>query len=246
MILVTDIGNSDIVFGIHDGKSWQGTWRHPSTEYLTAQQTLDQAFSAVETVDQAILSSVVPGLSPAIQSMIQKRWGRMPVVMQPALYQRLSIQIDNPWEIGSDLVANALYAYEQFKAPCVVVDFGTALTFTSVAASGYVMGVAIAPGLKTAMRALSLNTAQLPQVPLSFPPSAIGKNTAHAIQAGIMMGYVGLVKEILDQITLEMGPDTKVLATGGLVSIMEPLHARFELVEPLLTLEGLRLALKYA
>ncbi len=249
MQLITDIGNSDIVFGIYNQDHWVGTWRHPSSEYLTANETLRQAIQAAsqfqESWEQVIMSSVVPGLNHAVQSLLREETKLEPVIMGPSLYQNLSIRIDNPWEIGSDLVANALYAHETFRTSAVVVDFGTALTFTSVLADGYVQGVAIAPGVKTAMRALSLNTAQLPQVPLAFPPSAIGKNTAHALQAGIMLGYVGLVKEVL-AITLKELPDpVHVLATGGLVSVMTPLHALFDLVEPMLTLDGVRLAGNY-
>ena len=145
----------------------------------------------------------------------------------------------NPHELGSDLAANAVGAYAHFKSALIVVDFGTALTFTSVDNRGKMLGVAIAPGVKTAMKSLSANTAKLPEIPLEIPAHTIGSNTIEAMQAGIMKGYVGLVKHMINETKNEIGGEVKVVATGGLSFIFQPLHETFDLIDPKLTLNGL-------
>jgi type III pantothenate kinase len=189
-----------------------------------------------------VISSVVPDLTDKIIHVTATLFEKKPIVLGPDIYPRLPIEVLNPYEIGSDLVANAVAAYEKFKTNCAVVDFGTALTFTTLSSGGKIEGVAIAPGLKTAIRSLSQNTAKLFDVPLELPKSVLGKNTVHAIQAGILMGYEGLVKSMLDRIRTEMNdPDLKSVATGGLSSIIAPLNGTFTAIEPHLTLEGLRI-----
>jgi len=245
MILAVDIGNSDIVWGIYRAGQWLPEWRHPSSDYLNLQKTLDKKIEesevALDQLQQVVLSSVVPGITPFMLDMIERYTHREPVVMGPELYKKIDFEIDNPWEIGSDLVANALAGFELVRDYCVVIDFGTALTFTCVSDTGHILGVSIAPGLKTAMNALFYNTAQLPQVPLEIPPSAIGKNTAHALQSGIMLGYVGLVKELLERLRADIGHDFKVIATGGLARFMTPLHEYFDILDAQLTLDGIRI-----
>lgn len=246
MLLAIDIGNSDTVFGVHDGQGWHQPWRHPSQHYLTAGRHLQEGAAAagidLTTLDRVVLSSVVPGITPHLHMVVQRLTGQAPLVVGPGLYAQLDMGIDNPHEIGSDLVANAFAAQARAGGqPAVVVDFGTALTFTSISGTGRILGVAIAPGLRTAIRSLFLNTAQLPVVPLELPETAIGKNTAHALQAGIMLGYVGLVKELLDHTRRELGGSCRVYATGGLAGKLTPLHPLFDEVDPLFTLDGLRL-----
>lgn len=245
MTLAIDIGNSDIVWGIYRAGQWLPEWRHPSSDYLRVEETLKAKLEETEVnlsaIEKVVLSSVVPGITPFMRDLLSRYVTREPIVMGPKLYQRLGLEIDNPWEIGSDLVANALAGYELVRGYCVVIDFGTALTFTCVSDTGYVLGVSIAPGLKTAMNALFYNTAQLPQVPLEIPPNSLGKNTAHALQSGIMLGYVGLVKELLIRFREDIGHDFKVIATGGLARFMTPLHEYFDIMDPMLTLDGLRL-----
>ncbi|MCI4670752.1 MAG: type III pantothenate kinase [Bacteroidia bacterium] len=250
MILAIDIGNSDIVWGIYRAGQWLPEWRHPSSDYLKVEETLKKKIEETEVdfsqLSRVVLSSVVPGITPFMLDVIRRYTQRDPLLMGPDLYQQMELEIDNPWEIGSDLVANALAGYELTKDYCVVIDFGTALTFTCVSDTGYVLGVSIAPGLKTAMNALFYNTAQLPQVPLEIPPNSLGKNTAHALQSGIMLGYVGLVKELLARFREDIGHDFKVLATGGLARFMTPLHSYFDMMDPMLTLDGLRLVAERA
>lgn len=247
MLLAIDIGNSDIVFGLHDGRSWLPVLRVP-THYSSRLEDYDAEVRRlfrengldVSAVSRVVLSSVVPGETFLVRSLAVGLFDVQPVLVGPDVYPKLGLDILSPREIGTDLVANAVYAHHTYRPEnVVVVDFGTALTFTVVSGSGKIEGVSIAPGLKTAVKSLSTNTAQLPEVPLVMPASAIGKNTAHAIQAGILWGYVGLVKEMIVQIQAEIGP-CKVLATGGLSAILTPLHGVFDEVDPLLTLNGLR------
>ena len=244
MLLAVDIGNTDIVFGIYD-ETWLYQWRHPSSEFVTADRTLIS--KAAETnldltkIDRVVLSSVVPNATEKVKELLTDKLGKEPFTLGPDLFSRISMGIKNPAEIGSDLVANAFAAYQKFQQACVVVDFGTALTFTTISQDGEILGVAIAPGLKTAMNALFSNTAQLAMVPLEIPKSALGKDTPHALQAGILLGYVGLVKELLDRISDELKMPIKVAATGGLSSVLTPLHDRFDIIDKMLTLDGLRL-----
>ena len=167
-------------------------------------------------------------------------FGKKPTVLGPDVYERLSLKVLNPFEIGSDLVANSVAAVSMVGTDCLVVDFGTALTFTLIQ-KNEITGVSIAPGLKTAIRSLSQNTAKLFDVPLQLPGSALGKNTVHAIQAGTLFGYEGLVKFMMERIQTEINsPQLPVVATGGLVAVINTLHGLFTCVEPDLTINGLR------
>lgn len=252
MFLAVDIGNSDVVLGLYARQQWLHLWRVPSQPPQTEdfyqahlQACLAQAQVPPHHVEKAILSSVVPSLAPVWQQVLAQALGRPPLVMGPALYARLPLAIERPEEIGADLVANALAAYLQYRQTCIVADFGTALTFTVVSGEGRLLGVSIAPGLRTAMRALSQNTAKLPEVPLEVPASAIGRNTAQAMQAGILHGYTGLVGHMLAQIRAELGQRCIALATGGLASAIPALRPYFYAIQPTLTLDGLRLASSY-
>ena len=151
------------------------------------------------------------------------------------------MKILNPYEIGSDLVANAVAAYFKYGQTCIVVDFGTALTFTTVSGDGTILGVSIVPGLKTAIRSLSQNTAKLFDVPLEMPDSALGRNTVSAIQSGIILGYEGLVKNIVTKIREEQKEPCPAIATGGLAFVITSLKDFFYAFEPTLTLDGLRM-----
>lgn len=248
MILVLDIGNSDITVGLSHNESWLHIWRIPSIvdrpELFYGIKLRDYFFEAglrIDDVNTIVISSVVPDLTGKIINVTVTLFERNPIVLDHEVYKKLPIRVLNPYEIGSDLVANALAAYTRFQSNCVVVDFGTALTFTTIAASGEILGVAIAPGLKTAIKSLSQNTAKLFDVPLEMPASVLGKNTVHAIQAGILLGYDGLVKGMLNRIKQELKQDDlPTVATGGLSSIIS-LNDYFAVIDPNLTLEGLRI-----
>lgn len=248
MLLAIDAGNTNIVFGIYDGSSWTHEWRFntlPIKNQIEYEVFLRLNFLEndlkLSDVDGIIISSVVPQLN----TILAEFWSNLieceHVFIGPKYYDQLPIVTSNPHSIGTDLMANAMAAHCLYKIDCIVVDFGTALTFTVVEASGNIHGVNIAPGLKTAIKALVGNTAQLPEVPLELPTSVIGKNTVHAIQAGVLWGYISMVEGMLDRIQNEMGRNFKVVATGGLSSVLTPLHDRFDEVNRHLTLEGLRL-----
>lgn len=249
MILVLDIGNSDITIGLYNHKAWLHVWRigsvaeRPELYYgIKIRDYFSEAGIAITDVEKIVLSSVVPNLTDKIINVTVTLFEKNLVVLGPEVYSKLPIKVLNPYEIGSDLVANAVAAYTMFKANCVVVDFGTALTFTTVSASGEIVGVAIVPGLKTAIRALSQNTAKLFDVPLEMPKTVLGKNTVHAIQAGILIGYEGLVKFMLERIREELkDKHLSTVATGGLSTIITPQNGTFTRIEPNLTLDGLRL-----
>ncbi len=249
MILVLDIGNSDVTLGLANGKAWAHVWRIPAVADrpelfygIKIREFFSEAGIQTTDVTRIILSSVVPNLTDKIINVTVTLFEKNPVVLGPEIYPKLPVKVLNPYEIGSDLVANAVAAYSAYRSNCVVVDFGTALTFTTISASGNILGVAIVPGLKTAIRALSQNTAKLFDVPLELPQSVLGKNTVHAIQAGILMGYEGLVKSMLERIKTELNdPQLQSIATGGLSSIITPLSGTFTEIDPNLTLNGLRL-----
>ncbi|GIL21925.1 MAG: type III pantothenate kinase [Bacteroidota bacterium] len=248
MLLALDIGNSDITVGLWKDNAWKHVWRISSRpdlpELYYGVKIRDYFFESGNAVDQVktiVLSSVVPAMNDKLKNVSRMLFEKDPVVLGPKVYASLPMQILNPFEIGSDLVANAAAAYFKYKQACIVVDFGTALTFTTVSAKGEILGVSIAPGLRTAVRALSQNTAKLFDVPLEMPTSPLGKNTITAIQSGVLFGYEGLVKNVVSHIQAELKVSCIVVATGGLSSIIAPLTGFFHSIEPNLTLDGLRL-----
>lgn len=248
MLLAIDIGNSNIVCGLSNNNVWHEQFRIHTVANKTADEyeviyrsLLASRNINLNDINQIVLSSVVPTLLHTIKSMIRKLLHKDPLVLSPEIYPHLSIGISNPYEIGTDLIANAVAVHHEFSGNCIVVDFGTALTFTAVQADGNILGVSIAPGLKTAMASLSSKTAQLPNIELAIPPSYIGKNTVHAIQAGIVLGYKGLIESLLKGIKKELKGKTTIIATGGLCSVMLPLIDCFDHHKPMLTLDGLKI-----
>lgn len=252
MILVLDIGNSDITMGLWDGSQWRHTWRIPSRthqpELFYGVKIRDYFFEAgiqVSAVDKMVLSSVVPGLTEKIQKVVRTLFEKEPILLGPSVYENLPIEVLNPYEIGSDLVANAMGAYMKMKRSCIVADFGTALTFTTVSGTGKILGVSIVPGLRTAIKALSQNTARLFDVPLEMPKSALGTSTITAIQSGLVIGYDGLVRSMVNAIRKELNDDCPAIATGGLSFVITSLKGFFYSIEPNLTLDGLREIAEY-
>jgi len=252
MLLAIDIGNTNIVFGIHTGKKWLPEWRletslkkSASDHEIFLRSCFLECGIKQSQVEITVVSSVVPSLTQKIQVTVNQFLGLKPVIIGPEIYPKLPLQVRSPNEIGTDLVANALAGFqlsqrEASPKPVIVVDFGTALTFTVIDERGKMLGVTIAPGLVTSIRALSGNTAQLPEVPLEMPASAIGTNTVTALQAGILKGYVGLVSHMLQEIEGELGQDCFTIATGGLSAIITPLKPYFDVVDKNLTLNGMK------
>jgi type III pantothenate kinase len=247
MLIAIDVGNTNIVFGVHDGDRWAYHWRvqtvrerMPDEYAVMFRNFLSDAGLEFRQFDQAILSSVVPQLTSGLSNMVAQHTGYPPVVVSAKVNTGVRINVDHPESVGSDRIADAVASYERFKANCVVVDFGTATAFTIVVEPGELIGAVIAAGLTTTADALVRRTAQLPQVELVPPPSIIGRNTIHAMQAGLVLGHVAMVEGIIDRIRSELG-GAKVIATGGLATVLAPLTDRFDAVDPWLTLDGLRL-----
>lgn len=253
MLLVIDIGNTNIVFGLNDSEKWVSDWRIQTDIHKTADEyevIFRSLLSGEDTgsgrIRSVVLSSVVPTLVQPFIDMLSRFLKLTPILLGPELYDKLPIKVMNPYQIGSDLVANSLAAYEKYGEYVTIIDFGTALTFTTVGSGGKILGVSIAPGLNTAVNALAGRTAQLPKVHLIPPPSVLGQNTVHAIQSGIVLGYSGLVCSIISRIEQELDRPVQVVATGGLSTIMAPIIPAITHVEPLLTLEGLKLVKKFS
>ncbi len=248
MLLAVDVGNTNIVFGIHNGKEWLRHWRirtvrdkMPDEYAVLFRGFINEAGVTMGHFSQIVLSSVVPPLTHTFCDMLSMQTGQDPILVNCEVNTGLTFQVDNPVEVGADLIADAVAAYERFHTACVVVDFGTATTFTAVSAHAEFLGVAIAPGVNLAASALAGGTAQLPQIALTPPPNVIGTNTIHALQSGIVFGYVGLVNGMIDRIRNELDQTAPVIATGGLSRLIAPLTNRFSDIDPWLTLEGIRL-----
>ena len=248
MLLAIDIGNSNINFGLYDRDSWRKTGRIQTVldkmpdEYVALFRNLLAADNVpLDRIDRVILGSVVPPLTGTLSEMVNDLVHRYPLIVGPGVKTGIRIRTDNPAEVGADIVANAVAAYDQFKGSSIVVSFGTALTFTAVAEPGDLLGVAIAPGLNTAVKALSQHTAQLPSVQLVPPPSPIGRNTIHSIQSGVLYGYVGMVEALIKRIRAELPGTVQVIATGGQALLITPLTDLFDRTDPWMTLDGLRI-----
>ncbi|MFC3416623.1 type III pantothenate kinase [Algoriphagus hitonicola] len=250
MFLAIDAGNSNVVFALFDEKSgkWTNQFRlETKTNKLISQLSkkvpvyfLEHSLTPADIVSIG-MSSVVPEINSILIDFCKSYFGREPFQITEKSYQNLPIKSLRPQEIGADLMCNVMAAWDRYQSPVIIVDFGTALTFTVVDEEGIILGVNIVPGLKTAIKSLFINTAKLPEVELKLPESAIGKNTIHAIQAGVLYGYTSLVKGMLQTIRDELKSDFKVVATGGLSAILTTLESDFDQVDKNLTLEGLRL-----
>jgi type III pantothenate kinase len=247
LILAIDIGNTNIVIAMYNNGLWTNTFRYetkePQSEFFyenALRNILLEWRIAPSDVHQCVISSVVPDVNHIIMEAVINVTAHAPLLLAPEVYKTLDMVIPHPYEIGSDIVSNAYAAFKMYGPRCIIVDFGTALTFTIVDASG-IVGVTIAPGLKTAINALAKNTALLPLVPLELPDSAIGHDTVSAIQAGILWGYVGLVRELLRKQKSELTGNYKIIATGGLSSVLHPLENEFDTISKMLTLDGMRL-----
>lgn len=247
MLLAIDIGNTNIVFGVNEEGKWKNHWRiqtdHLKTadEYEVIFRTLLNAGKICNTnINRIILSSVVPSLVHPFNEMLSELFpAANQTVINPEIYRLLPVRVLNPYQIGTDLVANTVAAFQKYGKLTTVIDFGTALTFTTIGKDAEILGVAIAPGLNTAVSALAGKTAQLPEIHLTPPPSVLGENTVHAIQAGVVLGFTGLVDSIIERIQEELKEEVTVVATGGLSSVISPLTKYIKIIEPLLTLDGL-------
>ncbi len=245
-ILVADVGNTQIVLGIYEGDRLLDSWRlatardRTADEYgiLARQLIADRAAGGLAG---AAVASVVPPLNPVIREMIQKSFDTDPLFVEPGVKTGLSIQTENPLEVGADRIANAVAAFTLFGGPTVVVDFGTATTFDVVTARGEYRGGVIAPGLTISAEALFSRAARLPRVDVKRPSQLIGTNTVASMQSGIYYGYLGLIDGLLERIRGEIESVKTVVATGGLAPMLARDSRYIEHVDLELTMKGLKI-----
>ncbi len=246
MLLAIDIGNSNVVWGIFESQTLKQHWRlntdpaRTSDEYGAIIQDLLRASGiGPDQVTGVILSSVVPSLTTAFEQMSEVYFRRKLLLVSPELDTGLKLSYTNPRELGSDRLVNAAAAYARYKSALIIIDLGTATTFCAVTQAGEYLGGVIAPGLGIAADALFSRTAKLPKVDLVRPQTVIGKDTVSSIQSGLIFGYTGLVDEIVVRMQQELGQKARVIATGGLASMIAPESRTIQEVSPYLTLEGL-------
>jgi type III pantothenate kinase len=247
-LFCVDIGNTNVVMGLYHGEELEAHWRIATDHHKMADEyamlvldLFERSAQDSATVDGVIIASVVPPLTSIFQMLSQRYLRQPPLVIDIGTHTGARVLIDNPQEVGADRVVNAVAAHHRYGGPACVVDFGTATTFDAVSAEGNYLGGAIAPGIGIAAEALFQRTAKLPRTDLIRPPAAIGKNTVHAMQSGLLFGYVGLVEGLVARFRAELGPEMKVIATGGLATLIAAETAVIDAVDPWLTLEGLRL-----
>ena len=248
MLLAVDVGNTQTVLGLLSGQEWVGQWRVATEPERTADELgvfidrlLDIRGLSAEDVNAACLSSTVPVLVREYEALAERYLDTAMLVIGPGVRTGIPILVDDPREVGPDRIANSVAALERYGAPCVVVDFGTATNFDAVSAAGEYIGGAIAPGLETSMDALFSRAARLVKVDFVAPPEPVGRNTVHALQSGFVFGFAGQIDGIVGRIRTQIGQGAEVVATGGLASLIAPYSETINLVDPDLTLEGLRI-----
>ncbi|SFS95075.1 type III pantothenate kinase [Paenibacillus sp. 453mf] len=248
MILVVDVGNSNIVLGIYKKKELLHHFRISTSRQSTVDEygvmihnLFQMSGISASKIEGVIISSVVPPLVNVLEEMCIKYVGKKPLLVGPGIKTGLNLRYENPREVGADRIVNAVAAIDRYQCPLVVVDFGTATTFDCIDAEGNYLGGAIVPGIGISTEALYQRASKLPRIELEKPKKVIGRNTVHAMQAGIIFGYAGQVDGIVDRIKDEMKAVPKVIATGGLAELIASETRTIEEVNPMLTLEGLRI-----
>lgn len=248
MLLVVDIGNTNVVFGVYQEQELRQTFRVATDRTRTADEygVLLHNMFALRRIDPgqvraAIIASVVPPLTDVLSDAVQKTLARDPLVVGPGLKTGISVLYENPRDVGADRICNAVAAFERVRGGVIVVDFGTATTFDCVSPKAEYLGGVIVPGVNVSLDALLGRAAKLPPIELAEPPRVIGRNTIHAIQSGVVHGYASLVDGLVEKLTAELDFDCVTLATGGLASIVCKHTKNVTTVDHDLTLEGLRI-----
>jgi type III pantothenate kinase len=195
----------------------------------------------VSSVQGTVISSVVPPLDSTLRDVCERYFQIKPLFIEPGVKTGMPVHYDNPAEVGADRIVNGVAAFEKYGGPCIIVDFGTATTFDAVSAKGEYLGGVITPGVGISADALFQRTARLPRVDIRKPPRVLATNTVNSLQSGLYYGYLGLIDGILERLIAELGGDVKVVATGGLASLMGGGSKYIREVDDLLTLEGLRI-----
>lgn len=247
-LFCVDIGNTNIVMGLYASEELVTHWRIATVHRRMADEyamlildLFERAGQDPAAVSGVIISSVVPPLTGIFEKISQRYFEQTALVVGAGVQTGVRNRYDNPQEVGADRIVNAAGAYHRYGGPACVVDFGTATTFDALSAEGDYLGGAIAPGIGIAAEALFQRTAKLPRIGLDRPPAAIGKTTVQSMQSGLLFGYVGLVEGMVARFRAELGADMKVIATGGLASLVAAETSSIDAVDPWLTLVGLRL-----
>ena len=248
MLLTIDIGNTNITLGIYEGQEAGPRWRlatdhqrMPDEYGLQFLGLLEHAGIRHEDLEGVCMASVVPPITGRIAEACRRYLGLAPLVVSAGVRTGVRIRYEDPRAVGADRIVDAAAVQTLYGGPACVVDFGTATTFDAISKEGDYLGGAIAPGIGIASEALFMRAAKLPRVELRRPPSAIGRNTVHAMQSGLLFGYVGLVEGIVARFRRELGPEMKVIATGGLAEIIAQETDIIDIINPWLTLDGLAL-----
>ena len=249
MVLTLDMGNTNIKTALFDGEDMAQYWRLTTNKQMSSDEygiLLCNLFRhnglSTDVVSGIIISSVVPSINFTIEHMIQNYFHTTPMTLQPGVRTGINLKYDNPRELGSDRIANAVAAYELYGGPCIFIDFGTATTFGVLSAKGEFLGGAICPGFKVASEALVERAAKLPNFELVKPDTVIGRTTITNLQSGIVYGHVGMVTYLIDKMKQEIGaPQAKVIATGGLALLVAGETDKIDVLDGTLTLKGLRM-----
>ncbi|MDQ7092817.1 type III pantothenate kinase [Desulfosporosinus sp. PR] len=248
MILLFDVGNTNIVLGVYDERTLSHHWRVSTDKSRTVDEyavviknLFDFSGLIFQEITAVVISSVVPPVMPTLETLARKYFGVEPLVVGPGVKTGMPIIYDNPREVGADRIVNAVAAYAKYGGPLVIVDFGTATTFCAVSKRGEYLGGAIVPGIGISTEALFLHASKLPRVEMVKPTAVIAKNTVAGMQSGIYYGFTGQVDGIVKRMKEELGAETKVVATGGLAQMISQESEMIETVDPFLTLEGLLL-----
>jgi type III pantothenate kinase len=248
MLLVVDVGNTQTHVGAYDGTRLVEHWRFATVRSSTADELgaalrnlLDLRGLRFGDLEASIVSSTVPQLGPEWTAMAERYLGHPMLHVRPGLKTGMPIRLDAPHELGADRLVNAVAAYARVQACCIVVDFGTAITYDAVSDAGEYLGGIICPGVEISMEALTERAAQLHRIDLGEPRSLIGHSTVDAMRAGIVFGFAAQVDGLVTRLRDELGDNTTAIATGGLAHAIVPFTTRIDAVDDLLTLEGLRL-----
>ncbi|MCH8157581.1 MAG: type III pantothenate kinase [Nitrospinae bacterium] len=251
MLLAIDVGNSNNVIGLFSGDKLLTHWRirtewarTPDEYWVLIKEFILLNDVATETIDDIIIACVVPPLVPILQEMGRKYFSCEPLIVGPGIKTGISILYNNPAEVGADRIVNSVAAFEKYGGPLIVVDFGTATTFDVISSKGEYLGGAIFPGVQLSMEALFKNAAKLPRVELAVPEHVIGKSTVESIHSGAINGFVSMIDGMVSKIQAELGQKTYVVATGGIVEPIASRASSIDIIDPLLTLEGLRIIYK--
>lgn len=252
MILLVDVGNTNIVLGVHNGREYIASWRISSDGNKTSDEYGIQVIELFRlsdidpsSIEGVIVSSVVPNIMHSLENMLRKCFKVEPIIVGPGIKTGINIKYDNPKEVGADRIVNAVAAHEIYKSPVIIIDFGTATTFCSVLENGDYLGGCICPGIRISADALFERAAKLPRVELEMVDKVICKNTVSSMQSGIILGYIGQVEYIVKKMKSEMSRKTKkeplVIATGGLAKLISKGTKSIDRVDSSLTLEGLKI-----